>query len=78
MIDNVKRTINYKISIKPIKITPILIRKMKTVINTTIYQKIIIISKNTPKIIRKSWKNNTPTKKITFKISTTKKTIITY
>jgi predicted nucleic acid binding AN1-type Zn finger protein len=54
MINNAKRIINYKMPIKPIKIIPILIKKMKTVRNTTIYQKITIISKNIPKTIRKS------------------------
>jgi hypothetical protein len=77
MIDNSKRIINYKIFIKPMKIIPILIRKMKTIRNITIYQKITIISKNIPKVIRKPWKNNISAKKMTFKISTIKKTIIT-
>jgi predicted nucleic acid binding AN1-type Zn finger protein len=54
MIDNAKHIINHKMPTKPIKIIPILIKKMKTVRNTTIYQKITIIPKNIPKIIRKS------------------------
>jgi hypothetical protein len=76
MMGNAKCIINYKVFIKSMKIIPILIKKMKTVRNTIIYQKITIISKNISKIIRKPWKNNIPTKKRTFKISTIKKTII--
>jgi hypothetical protein len=76
MINNAKRIINHKIFIKPMKIILILIKKMKTIRSTTIYQKIAIISKDISKAICKSWKNNILAKKKTFKTSTIKKTII--